>query len=178
VIAFVEQNGQIIASTSVMSDANGNWFYLHHGQLNDGRYTAYVVAINDKGIRSGDSARVSFLVSPPVFAVVGGFIINYFTVIVSLLFMIILIIVMIFSLIFLARRKLRKETVEIEEVLKRNLGSLQKEIDDDFTVILKKETRISGKKDKTLIRDNLKKKIATVEKNIMKEVQDVEEILK
>ncbi len=178
VIVYLEENKRPVASSSVRSDANGNWFYLHDNSLGNGRYTAYVVAINDKGIKSGESSRISFLVSPPVFTVVGSFIIDYFTVIVSLLFMIILIVLIVFLLVFFVRKKLKKETVEIEEVLHRNLSALQKEIDKDFDVLLKKETRVAAKREKLLIKNELKKKISSAEKNIMKEVQDVEEILK
>ncbi len=178
IIVFVEQDRRVIASTSVMTDANGNWFYIHNKKLTNGRYTSFVIAINDKGIRSGESSRISFLVSPPVFAVVGSFIINYFTVIVSLIFMIALIVLIIFFLIFFARKKLRKETIEVEEVLKRNLKSFRQELDDEFVGIIKKETRITGKKDKKMIKDKLDKKLDSIERKIMKEVQDVEDILK
>ncbi len=177
IVVFIEQDRRTIASTSVMSDANGNWFYVHDDNLPDGRYTSYVLAVNDKGIKSGESARISFLVSPPVFAIVGSFIINYFTVIVSLLFMIILIVFIIFLLIFFVRKKLKKETIEIEEVLKRNLNSFRQEVDEEFKLIVKKETRVAGKKEKQLARDRLRKKLDIAEKKIMKEVQDVEDIL-
>ena len=92
--------------------------------------------------------------------------------------MIVLIIVIIFFLIFFVKKKLKKETIEIEEVLKRNLGSFRKELNEEFTAIIKKETRAAGKKSKTLIKDNLDKKLDIAEKNILKEVQDVEDMLK
>ncbi len=178
VIVYLEQDNRLLASTSVAVDANGNWFYLNPEKLTKGRFTAYAKAVNDKGMKSGDSSRVSFIVSPPIFAEIGAFIIDYFTVIVSLLFMTILIVIIIFFFILFVRKKLKKETIEVEEVVKRNLNSFRNEMEEEFKVIIEKETRVSGRKDKMASRAKLRTGLDSVEKKIMKEVKDVEDILK
>lgn len=174
-IVVVEQGPNVIASTSTMVDSNGKWLILMSDKLAKGRYTAHAIAINEKGIRSGESAKVSFLVSPPVFAQVGEFIIGYFTVIVSLIFMIILIVLLVFFLVFIVRRKLRKETIEAEEVIKRNMTKLRTDMDEEFDNIILKT---SSKKDKTTAKERLDGKFIEAEKKMMKEVQDVEDLLK
>jgi hypothetical protein len=177
VLVYLESENRLIASSSAMVDANGNWFYIHDEKLPKGRYIVYAKALNELGMQSEKSAHISFLVSPPVFAELGAFIIDYFTVIVSLLFMIVLIILIIFFLVYFAKKKLKKETIEVEDVLKRSLGSFKKEIDEEFEAMIDKDARVTGKKDKAMIRDRLKKRLVGAEEKIMKEVRDVEDML-
>lgn len=174
----IEKNSNIIITSAVTSDAEGKWFYIADKDLSNGRYVVWVEAVNENGIKSNPSEKVSFLVSPPIFMTVGNFVINYFTLIVSLLFMIILIVILIVFLIGLIRRKLKKETIEIEEVLHKNIKELQKEVDKDFEDLSQFEGKTTYKTKKTETIGKIKAKIDNTEKNIMKEVKDVEEILK
>lgn len=167
---YIEKDGVTFATGTVPSDAGGNWFYVHEKGLSNGRYTAWAEAINDKGIQSQPSAKVSFLVTPPIFTRIGSFVINYFTVMVSLLFMIILIIILTIFLIGLIRRKLKKETVEVEDVLRKNFSGLEKMVDEEFNNL---KSPASAK-----VRDNIKEHLDTAEKKILKEIKDVEDILK
>ncbi|PLX27038.1 hypothetical protein C0583_04820 [Candidatus Parcubacteria bacterium] len=173
----IEKNSAVVATSSTRSDSNGNWFYIHEDKLDNGRYTLQARAENNKGINSELSSRISFLVSPPVFAVVGAFIIDYFTVFVSLLFMVVLIIVLIIMIVMFVRKKLRKETIEVEEVLKRNLDAFRKDIDSEYDEISTGDTK-PKKKVKDDSKERLKAKLNEAEKRIMKEVKDVEDILK
>ena len=81
-------------------------------------------------------------------------------------------------IIYLIRRRLKKETVDIEEVLHRNALEMKKSIDQEFTLLSKYEGKTNYKKQKTMTKENLKKKIDENEKKTLKEIQDVEEILK
>lgn len=171
---YITQNGSQVAVGEAIVDASGNWFYVHDQELDNGRYVFWAEAENEKGIRSLPSEKLTFLVSPPIFAIIGSVVINYFTVMVSLIFMIILIILAILYLIGLIRRKLKKETVEIEEVLHRNALEMKKSIDQEFIAFTKSPSKAGFNKAK----DNLKKKVDDNEKKTLKEIQDVEEILK
>jgi hypothetical protein len=167
-VFLLKENNNVISTSSIKSDISGNWYYINNDKLENGRYFAWVEAVNDKGIKSKQSAKVSFLVSPPIFTKIGSFVINYFTVFVSLLFMILLIIILILYIIGLIKRKLRKETVEIEDVLHKNMAILKSTVD--------KELKGIDEADNPKIK--LKKNIDTIEKQILKEIKDVEEILK
>ncbi len=175
---YIGDKSALISSTTVDSDTNGNWFYSGEIDLSDGRYTAWVDAVNKNGIISKPSAKVGFIVSPPVFAIVGDFIINYFTVLVSLIFLIILIIVLILFIIGFIRRKLKKETIEIEEVLRRNISEYEKTTDKEFDKLSKLASKVAVRKEIDKSRKGLKDEIRKHEKKILKEVQDVENILK
>ncbi len=172
VVIYIEKDGRQIATSSARSDANGKWLYIHDDKLPNGRYSFWAETRNDKGIRSEPSEKHTFLVSPPVFTMIGDFVINYFTVLVSLLFLIILIILIIFWIIFLIRKKLKKETKEIEEILHRNSLEMKKIIDTSFAKMG------ATKAAQTKARAELKGKVDENEKKTLKEIKDVEEILK
>lgn len=175
---YLQKDGNIIATSSTRSDAGGNWIYIHNDKLPNGRYIAWVEATNDKGIQSEPSKKVSFLVSPPIFAIVGDVVINYFTVFVSLLFMIILIVLSILFIVGLLRKKLKKETVEVEEVLHKNASEMKKAINDEFTALAGIKTKTAYDEEREKVKARLLEKVDTNEKRSIKEVQDVEEILK
>jgi len=172
---YIEKDGKLIKQDLTEADSNGNWFYICDQKLDDNRYTAWVDAVNDKGIISKSSAKISFIVSPPIFAIVGNYIINYFTILVSLLFLIVLIILLIFLIFWFAKKKVKKETIEIEEVLHANIVDYKKTIDLEFNK-LKGGIKFTEEKEKT--KSRLKKKADNVEASILKEVKDVEKLLK
>lgn len=178
VIAYIEKEGKIISSSTVASQDGGDWFYIDNNKLNDGRYVAWAEAINKNGIKSEPSNRISFLVSPPIFMMVGKFVIDYFSLLVSLLFMIILIIFLALYITSKIRKKLKKETIEAEDVLRKNIEVFNNEIDEEFERLKKFEGNANYKKEKQKSKENLKQKAGEIEKRIMKEVKDVENILK
>ncbi len=176
-ISLQAEDGKIIGKTA-HSDKNGNWFEVFDRGLADGRYLAWVEGENSNGLKSVPSEKVSFLVSPPIFARIGSFVINYFTVIASLLFMIILIVFLLLYIIGIIRRKLKKETVEIEEVLHKNMVGLKRTVDEEFSELgrLKKPAEIKDETEK--MKSVIAEHIAATENKILKEIKDVEEILK
>ncbi len=172
VVIYIEQGDRLVATSSAAVDAGGKWLYIHDDKLGNGRYSFYVEAMNDKGLRSEPSEKFTFLVSPPVFTMIGSFVINYFTVFVSLLFLIVLIVLIIFWFIFFIRKKLKKETKEIAEILRRNSIEMKKAIDSVFAKLS------VNKVGQTKAKEELKSKVDGNEKKTLKEIQDVEKILK
>jgi len=175
---YVQDGEDIIATGETTSDSNGNWFYIHNSELANGRYVVWATAKNEKGIGSNESNRVSFLVSPPIFTVIGDFVINYFTVFVSLIFMIILIIVLSIYLFRAIKKKLRKETIEAEEVLSNNLNEIRKEVNIEFDRLhsMRHSENYGHEKEKS--KQRLNEHLREVEKKILKELKDVEDLLK
>jgi len=175
---YIEDAAGQVVSKVTHSDQNGNWYYVYDTELANGRYTAWVEGQNQNGLKSRPSEKVTFLVSPPIFARIGTFVINYFTVIASLLFMIILIIISLLFLIGLIRKKLKKETVEVEDVLHQNMKNLKKLIDEDLDNLnnLKKMSDVA--KESEQMKKSLDDYIENTEKKILKEIKDVEDILK
>ena len=162
----------------VKSDAGGSWVFISDKSLPNDRYTAWVVARNQNGIKSFPSQKVSFLNSPPVFAVIGNFVINYFTVFVSLLFMIVLIVLIVVYTVGFIRKRLRKETFEVEEVLNKNTKTMKSLIEKEFAALTAFEGRVGYKKEKEKMRLRLLAQLDESARRSLKEVRDVEDILK
>jgi hypothetical protein len=175
---FIKQGDRLITEDNITSDQNGNWFYITDQTFTNGRYVVWVEAVNDKGIKSGPSEQISFLVSPPIFARIGNFVINYFTVFVSLLFIVILIILLILWLVALFRRRVKKETIEVEQIVKKNFAALEKSIDNDLTQLSKHKGKASFSNELAKTKTKIKGDIKTAEKQILKEIKDVEDLLK
>ena len=152
------------------SDQNGNWFLVVRDKLDKGMYTFWVEGENKNGLKSTPSSKFSFLVTPPIFARIGTFVVDYFTVIVSLIFMIVLTVFLMTLLILLIRKKLKKETIEIEDVLERNMSELQRVIDRELSDI--------NKVTKAEIKRKLSVKVSEINQKILKEIKDVEKILR
>ena len=174
---YIQKDNKILKKTTE-SDKNGNWFLINDAHLENGRYVAWAEAINSNGLKSNFSKKISFLVTPPIFARIGSFVINYFTVFVSLLFMIILIVILLVYLVGIVRRRLKKETIEVEKVLHNNLVSLKKAIEQEINNLSKLKDEKEYKSEQTKAKKRLKKKIEMTEKKILKEIKDVENILK
>ncbi len=168
--------GQIIAREA-RSDAAGNWYYIFDNGLENGRYVAWAEAVNKNGIASLPSEKASFLISPPVFARLGNLVVNYFTVFASLLFMIVLIAASVIFLVYFVRKKLRKETFEIEKVLARKLSELRIEINGEFAK-LSKTGPAALKSERIRAKIRIDEKLDSAEKKILKEIKDVEDIVK
>jgi len=175
---YIENAKGEVMVKGVESDQNGNWFFLDSEKYEAGRYFAWVEAKNKNGIGSLPSEKVMFLVSLPVFAVIGSFVINYFTVFASLLFMIFLIMALVVYIMGFVRRRLKRETVEIEKVLHENLTAYKKDLEKEFLRLHKFEGKEGYEGEKEKSEDVLKRKIDGAEKRILKEIRDVEKIVK
>ncbi len=170
---------------SVNSDKDGSWSFVSPNNLANGRYVFWAEAVNVNGLFSRPSSIASFLVSPPVFARFGSFVINYFTVFVSLIFMVVLIIFLSVLIARLLRKRLRKETIEIEEVLEKNLEILKASLTSEAAALARLSRDRAGRGAKgdvsreiVGLKQRLEERIIDTGKKIMKEVKDVEKILK
>jgi positive regulator of sigma E activity len=170
------ENGRVI-NKSMRTDAGGNWMLINSETLPNGRYVAWVEAENQNGLKSKPSSKISFMVTPPVFAVLGTFVINYFSVMASLLFVILLIIVMVYYLAQFIRKKLKKETIEVEIVLRENMNGLRQILAEEMDKLAKLKRSKAVIKEDTKLKETFSKYIEATEKKIMREIKDVENIL-
>lgn len=174
ITVYIQKDEERAVSIKTTTDKNGTWYVIMNDGLENGRYVAWVEATNAKGIKSEPSPKVSFLVTPPIFARIGSLVINYFTVFVSLIFMIMLVVFGGILLSSFIRKRLKKETFEVESVLRGNMEGLKDIIDEEFIKLSKARSNV----EKSRIKSSLKKRIESAEQKIMKEVKDVENLLK
>ncbi|MBU4257207.1 four helix bundle protein [Patescibacteria group bacterium] len=156
-------------------------------------YTAIVKAID----RAGNEimADTDFIVKPteapcikscpkklkssePIFAKIGSWSIRYFTVFVCLLIFALLIILYFLFLISSIKRKTRKEADKAEEALHSNLKDFKNSIERELTLWDKFGDKNGYDKEKVRIIQSLKKKIDFMENKVLKEIKDIEDLLK
>ena len=97
---------------------------------------------------------------------------------VSLIFMIILIVILGIFLFGLIKRKIKKETIEVEDVLHNNLHEIKKEFNAEFDRLQNIRHSEVYVHEKEKAKHRLNNKIEEVEKKILKEVRDVEDLVK
>lgn len=193
---FIKKDGEEkVANYSVNSDKGGTWSFVSGNNFSFGRYIFWTEAVNFNGLVSRPSTALSFLVTPPIFARIGSLVINYFTVVASLLFVIVLIIFLAVLTAKILRKRLKKETYEIEEVLEKHLEILKSALANEAATLLRiskdkaplagrqavsLKTATKGDLSKEIIsfKDRLDEKIDETGRKIMKEIKDVEKILK
>ncbi len=178
IILSLQPVGGRITTQETISDGSGNWLLVYDQPLPQGRYVFWVEGKNSNGLASEDSSQNTFSVAPTRLAKTGAFISQYFTVFASLLFLALLIIVLFIYVFDLIRRKLKKETIEVEHVLRQALENLKKNIEQEFIQLEKFENSSEYRKEKLKTKLRLKQRVELLERGILKEVKDVEKILK
>jgi hypothetical protein len=174
---FLQDAGGKIVSRTAKSDHSGNWQMIANLNLPKGHYSVWAQAINKNGISSLPSQQVEILVSPPVFARIGAFIVDYVTVFISLIAMTIFIIIGAIYLWNFYRGRLRKETHDIERVLHHNMETLKKKIDSEIADMARDAPVNINIKTKIKARLNLRQAVDATASRIYKEVRDVRKIL-
>jgi hypothetical protein len=76
------------------------------------------------------------------------------------------------------KRKTKKEVDEAEEVLHNNLKDFKNSIERELTLWDKFGDKNGYDKEKALIIQSLKKKIDFMENKVLKEIKDIEDLLK
>jgi len=178
---FIQKEEGKLIKKEIPVDDNGNWSYLHDKILKKGIYSVWAETIDQRGAISYPCEKIIVNVGPPIFIKIGKIIIDYLMVIIILL---ILILLAIFGFYWawykfkLFRKRLRKETEEIERALHKAFDLLKEEITEQLRQLEKiKGKRMLTKKEKEA-EEQLKKDLDIAEKYIGKEIKDVEEELK
>ncbi len=110
------------------SDKEGKWSYVGTEPVEKGIYKIWAEAIDSLGARSKSSEKVTIQVTPPAFIRIGKLVIDYLTVVITLL---VLIGIMIIGILWIlrkvkqTRKKLKKETTEAERVLYQAFKALR-----------------------------------------------------
>lgn len=177
-ISIYLQKDNIIQSRQAQADASGNWHYISEDKLAPGRYLAWAEALNQNGLKSEPTEKISFLVSPPAYVAIGQFVTNYLSVIVSVLFLCIAIIALCTYLFLAIRKRLRQETYEVEKVIDKNISDLKDHVDHELAGLNQYVGKPEFKREKAKVHLRLNKHLDSSKSKMMKEVQDVEDILK
>jgi len=141
-----------------------------------GKYLILVRATDKAGNSTLSTVIISII--PPAFIRIGGILIDYLTVTITLFAFIAIVIsgsLWFWRKIKKERKRLKRETTEAEKVLYRAFNSLKKKVEEQVTQ-LDGEPGLSERDQR--ISDDLKKALEASEKLIGKEIKDIEKELK
>jgi hypothetical protein len=172
-----KKTGEIV-KISARSDEMGDWYIVYHDKIKNGRYFAWVEAINSKRMKSESSNKISFLVTPPIFTRLGPLVISYFTAFVILTLFIIIVVFFLAYWVNLMRNRLKKETNEAYYTLHKNLRNFKTQLERDMDIFIKLKRKAGNEKEKQKLKKSLKQKIDFIENKITKEINDINELLK
>jgi len=163
--------------TSLTDIENGKWSAIV-GTLEKGVYTIWAQAIDSRGAKSLISEEAKILASPPVFIKIGSLVIDYLSVVITLIALFIFMAMTWFygwRRIKILKEQLKKETTEAEEMLYKAFNILRKEVTKQVSKLDKRKGL--SKKEK-VIDEKLKEALESSESLIAKEIKDIERKLK
>ncbi|MDP3043291.1 MAG: cohesin domain-containing protein, partial [bacterium] len=114
----------------------------------------------------------------PIFIKIGSWEFDYFTIFVILLIFTILVISFLAFWAGLMRNKLKKETDEAEQILHKSLIEFKKSFEENLDSLIEFEKETGRAKEKAAARESLKRKIDFMENKVLKEIKDIEDLLK
>lgn len=173
----VLKDGIEIKIGEAKSNTEGKWSYTETKPVEKGVYIIWVEATDSLGGKSASSDKITIQVTPSIFIRIGKLAIDYLATIITLLILIfglILGIIWIWRKIKETRRKLKKEITEAEKSLYFAFKMLKEGTERQISK-LDGESGLSEREKK--IASDLKEALNDSEKNIGKEIRDIEKEL-
>jgi len=173
VTVFVKKEGEDPRTLDVKTDKQGNWTFIYDKSLEKGTYQVWLEITDARGAKSYPTEKITITATLPALIKFGKISIDYLTIVITLIALIVFLILIIgysWYKISIWRKRLRKETREIEENLIRAFRALREEVQEQIELLDKK--RGLNRHEKT-IRNKLNKALKVSEKFIGKEIKDV-----
>jgi len=163
---FIQSDRKETTADTVKTDELGNWSYVSDKTFNKGVYTLWAKMTDSRGATSNPSDVVKVIVAPPAFIKIGSVIIDYLSVINTLIALTILLaLVVLYGLrkLKIIQRSLKRSITEDEEALYKVFLFLRKEITNQIANI-DGQPYLSDREAE--IADGLKKSLDIAEKTI------------
>src|SRR4030042_932302 len=173
ITVFVKKEWEEPVAKDIKTDSQGNWTFVYEKSLDKGTYQVWLEITDSRGAKSYPTEKITIASALPALIKFGEVAVNYLTIIITLIALIVFLIMIIaysWRRISLWRKKLRKETKEIEENVVKAFKSLHKEVQEQIEYLDKKQGLNKGEK---IVRDKLEGALKISEKLISKEIKDV-----
>ncbi|PJE69587.1 MAG: hypothetical protein COU98_01120, partial [Candidatus Staskawiczbacteria bacterium CG10_big_fil_rev_8_21_14_0_10_38_10] len=177
VTVSVKKEGEEVITNDIKTDSEGNWLYLHPKSLEEGTYQVWTQITDKRGAKSNPTEKITIAVILPTILKFGKIAIDYLSVMLTLVVLIIILILAIFYgwyQISLWRKRVRKETKEVEKSVAKAFKNLRQEVKKQIA-LLDKEPGLTDKEKE--IRNKLQETLDNSEKFISKEIKDIEKEL-
>jgi hypothetical protein len=172
---FIRNERKEIITDVATSDERGHWALTLARTLDRGIYEIWAQTTDYRGAKSDYSNKLRIVISPPIFLRIGNLVINYLSVVISLIALTIsmaMIWVYAWRKMKLLQKKLKKETIEAEESLSEAFNILRKKTKNE---IAKLDGQVGLSKKEEEVNKELKKAFKISEKLIAKEIKDIKE---
>ncbi len=173
ITVFVKKDGQETQKFETKADTNGDWVFTASQKLEKGNYEVWVQLTDNRGAKSNLSEKKNLEVSVPAFFKISSLAIGYATLLIILAILIagaLFIILYIKYKITMLRRKVKKETVEVQQTVVRAFKALREEVQEQVEMFDEKPKLTKKEKE---IRDKLKDALNISEDYITKEIKDI-----
>jgi len=173
IAVFIKKEGEEPIAMEVKTDIQGNWTFIYDKSLEKGIYQVWLEITDHRGAKSYPTEKITIAATLPALIKIGEIAIDYLTIIITLIALIVFLIVVIaysWYRISLWRKKLRKETKEIEENVVRAFRALREEVQEQIEYLDKK--RGLNKSEKR-VHDKLEEALKISKEFISKEIKDV-----
>ncbi len=175
----LEKIGTEPTTYEVKSDGEGNFTFIPEGRFSTGVYELTARATDEYGAQSLDSDTIRIAVQEPGFIRIGSFLVSVLSVIIPLILLTVLTIVGGWYLVLYFRRfrkKIRVESIEALDILRREFGSLQTELRHQESLMAEsRKTKKLTKAESEMI-EILDRALKTSQKNVEKEILDVTQL--
>jgi len=171
-----EPKGQI-----VKCDNNGNFTFIAEEKLKDGIYRLWTESVDERGARSKPTDKATIVVEQPAILKIGTRAVTILTIVVPLVALIILLLALIWygwHKFLSFRKKIRKETKEAEQALRRAIKLLKEDIKNQIKLLEKTKSKRQLTEEEGKIIKQLRKDLDDAEKFVGKEIKDIEKINK
>ena len=162
----------------VKADSEGNFVLSYDKALAKGDYLVWAQAENEKGALSNPTKKYALEVGLAPFLKIGKIAIDYLTTVITLIILIVGAIAIIFYTwyrISLWRKKLRRETKEVDQAVSNAFKALREEVQEQIEHL---DGKAGLTKSENKVRDKLKEALDVSEQFIEKEIEDVKKELK
>ena len=174
---WIQKDKEVPGSYKIKSDDLGNFMFISDGKMETGRYTLWIEAVNEFGLKTGKSKKIFILVQESDLTKLKSIIQNLAAIIsifVVLILLLILLILCVSKKIRLSKNILRKEVDDAENKLTKAFHSLSVDASKQFKKIDKIKSKRDLTKEEKEIRRKFRKNLKNAEKLIRKEIEDIE----
>ena len=166
---------------SVDSDKNGEFIFIPEGTFTIGVYELSAVATDEYGAKSDPSDKIRIAVQQPGYLKIGSLIVSVLSVIIPLLVLLGITILGIWYLILYSRRfrkRVKVESFEALQILRREFGDLQTTLREQESIVQASRKTKKLTKAETEMIQVLDLALQSSQKKVEKEIADITELIK
>ncbi|HNP79439.1 MAG TPA: cohesin domain-containing protein [Candidatus Pacearchaeota archaeon] len=178
---YFERNKEIALTKAVKTNESGEFSFAYQDQLAEGAYKIWVEAINEKGLKSFPSESIDIIVKKPDFILISAKLVEILAATIPLIVLLVSFIFIIYRsyyVFMVFRRKLRKEVLDVEIIMKDALDLIKDDLNSQIDILSKiKDKRELTKEEEKIIK-KLKKDVNYLERTVKKEIEDIKRQVK